>query len=141
MSITPAFPSGVTQQQLDSALANRMQIITYIGTGNDSASNPVSVTFRFAPKIFWLFSQNISGDAGRFGDATGNGRTVIPAISLSTSFTLYAGFSSTGDAVQCKSYGKLSNDGKTISWYNSLGTNGYYIFNREGATYMMLGLA
>lgn len=117
--------------------AGKTGFAEYVGTGTNGADNPCSVTFDFAPKVvLWLgffAAGNIFYSPSNDVD---NIWTAITAL-YTTDYTLRLGFNAGG--LSSKLYGKNSDDGKTIYWYNE--TAGSYQLNSPGYTYYFLALA
>lgn len=89
---------------------------SYVGTGTHGSSNPNSLTFDFAPKLFCLYGwqSDSSGWVYPFMDTAYRNVMFNPQTHLSTEFTNSRLPSS---ANQNGTYGKRSADGMTISWY------------------------
>lgn len=126
----PAIPAGTTIEYLgklgDKA---RVQVVSYVGTGTYGKSNPISLTFDFAPK--YVRQIGYKSASAVISEGVQNFNYGIPIDLLSESFTPYVGF---GDSSY--SYGKKSHDEKTITWYNerNSGSN----MNISGATYYVI---
>lgn len=109
-----------------------VQVVSYVGTGTYGKNNPCSVTFPFKPKVAimagFVYS---SGDTDKLGEYN----TYVVFNSLKTTYKNYAGF--------CyyqfisSSYAKISDDGKTLTWYTS-SNSAYQQCNDSGATYYIL---
>lgn len=101
----------------------RAQVKSYTGTGTYGSANPCELTFDFAPLFVMYIGYTPS--AGSYLAST----LALSLMSfLSTSYTRQNVFG-TSDT-----WAKLSDDGKTISWYspsnvvNQLNSNGYTYF-------------
>ena len=99
----------------------KVQVVSYVGTGTYGSSNPCSLTFDFPPKVvMFLYMHNlVQGYYQRFMSAStsyvfGERDNVICAT-LSTEYKRKQGFGHVNDS----QYGKISNDRKTLYWYNS----------------------
>lgn len=114
--------------------AARIETGSYVGTGTYGSSNPNSVTFGFKPKIiFWFLTPNVTNEYAL--DYTSFRNVITPIEFFTTEYKaykkpyLYYDNASSG-------YAKISEDGKTISWYhtysadqqsNISGTKYYYV--------------
>ncbi len=108
---------------------------SYVGTNVYGSANPCSLTFDFAPKLVWIYG--LRSNAGLIYDNASpdyNIATCIPMEVLTTTYTAqlppWAG--SSGNA-----YSKRSEDGKTVSWYNTYSAS--YQFN-AAITYYYIAL-
>lgn len=128
-----AIPAGTTIEYLgklgDKA---RVQVVSYVGTGTYGSSNPNSLTFDFVPKaILFMY---------RFGNSVDpNGAMYARFVAVTALNTTYkkvwfAQLNSNGNA----GYMKISEDRKTVSWYNTYGA--YYQSNESGTTYVFLAI-
>lgn len=135
-----AIPAGTTIEYLgklgDKA---RVQVVSYVGTGTYGSSNPNSLTFDFVPKVvMFLYMQNfIGGYYSRFmHDATSyftSDRDNVISNTLSTEYKQKEGFG----YVSTAQHGKISEDKRTIYWYNNNPDNQA---NSQGWTYYYLGI-
>lgn len=135
-----AIPAGTTIEYLgklgDKA---RMQVVSYVGTGTYGSSNPCSVTFNFPPKVVRLLGEISSG--GNFTVCSiypkntnyGIHSAILFTKALTTTYKARLGFSENNYTA---SYCKISQDGKTVTWYN----NGDDQINTAGYTYYFLAL-
>lgn len=91
---------------------------SYVGTGTYGSSNPNSLTFGFAPKLFSIYgAQSSSFPYGLWALYDGNtDNHIIPFDILSTSYTKGFAPSVSDDTIESV-YAKKSVDGKTVSWY------------------------
>lgn len=94
----------------------KFEIASYVGTGLNGASNPNSLTFSFAPTLV-IYVGGVYLPSNVTGHNPDDRYLVIPKY-MSTSYESYNGFAYTGHT-QSTAYGKVSSDGKTISWYNT----------------------
>lgn len=135
-----AIPAGTTIEYLgklgDKA---RVQVLSYVGTGTYGSSNPCSLTFDFAPKVVRLLGEISSG--GNFTVCSiypmnanyGVNSAILFTKALTTTYKARLGFSENN---YTNSYCKISQDGKTITWYNT----GNDQINTAGYTYYFLAL-
>ena len=115
-----------------------IKIVTgfYTGTGKFGANNAQSLTFDFVPKLVKLVSyiNPRASDRGPLQlNASDSACNEILVEYLTTTYKAYSGFS---QSALDYTYGKISEDGKTLSWYdkeddgrmyNSSGWKYYYI--------------
>lgn len=94
----------------------KFEIASYVGTGLNGASNPSSLTFSFAP-TFVIYMGSVDSDLHVSGHGSGQNWLAIPKY-MSTSYRQYDGFAAQNYS-DYSTYGKISPDGKTISWYNT----------------------
>ena len=149
-------PNDVFQQiktLIDNAQASadgkaRIQTGSYVGTGTYGASNPCSLTFDFAPSMVWIYTSKSSktvNDVTVLHYPFFNENCLIPTANLTTSWVQGGSFGSNNysDTYGLSSYGKKSEDGKTIYWYNektgSQGIQGY-TFNSSNEIYYYLAI-
>lgn len=110
----------------------RIEVGSYVGTGTYGADNPNSLTFGFEPKFLLI---------GRQGNAlsvtSGADQTYISqyVAGMPTSYTAGWGF---GRYYSGDTYGKKSDDGKTVSWYGPI--DPAYQFNKSGTNYYYIAL-
>lgn len=135
-----AIPAGTTIEYLgklgDKA---RVQVVSYVGTGTYGKNNPCSLTFDFAPKVVRLLGGISSG--GNFTVCViyptntnyGIHSAILFTKALTTTYKARLGFSENNYTA---SYCKISQDGKTVTWYN----NGDDQINTAGYTYYFLAL-
>lgn len=102
---------------------------SYVGTDTYGASGANSITFSFAPKlVFMLKYEQVtmpSNCAQLFGrNSSTNTNYMLPMYLLQTSYTAGWGFA---NGVSNYDYGKKSEDGKTLYWYNSYGSASYQL--------------
>ena len=132
----PAIPAGTTIEYLgklgDKA---RVQVVSYVGTGTYGEANPCSLTFDFPPKI--LVRIVVGGPGYSYPNAMQY--RYLGAISLNgmtAEYKNYAGLSEQDDDPY--SWGKLTDLGKKISWYNTHDANRQ--MNSSGIAYTILAL-
>lgn len=87
---------------------------SYIGTGTYGAKNPNSITFDFAPILFWVVKYRVK-DSTFFAQEENESPMIYTPI-LSENYTEGGGFYS-GSAAS-RSYAKVADNGKTIIWYH-----------------------
>ncbi len=126
-----ATPSAISQ--LSAMGLTRMQLVSYVGTGTYTATNPCSLTFDFAPKVV-LYLGASPDNASTLDRYT---KRAMFADGLTTNNTTYLGFSK--DTANYPGYGGKSADGKTFHWY--AGGSAEYQLNKSGTTYYFLALA
>jgi len=127
-------------QAIQSSYA-RFAIGSYTGTGTYGADNPCSLTFDFAPDVVWIYKYGDRETAGAGG--TYPTYSIMPTSRLPTTYTAGYGFGDGFGANYTRySYGKKSEDGKTISWYTSENLSGNQNqFNENGTIYYYMAFA
>lgn len=129
----PAIPAGTTIEYLgklgDKA---KVQVVSYVGTGTYGESNPISLTFDFAPKYVRQIGHKSASAV--ISEGMQNFNYGIPIGLLSESFTSYTGFGGS-----FYTYGKKSHDGKTITWYNTESASS--AMNYSGTIYYVIAFA
>ena len=93
---------------------------SYVGTGTFGASNPNSLSFETKPKAVFLTALKIAGGtvSQMFGSITGDNEcSAIYTEFLTTTYTQKFGFRNS--TAKNNGYAKISEDGKTISWYTT----------------------
>lgn len=104
----------------------------YVGTGKIGASNPNSLTFDRKPFAVIIYSYGKTGVSSLSG-------YVIPFEVLTTEYKSGVGFWSGN--TNNNSYAKVSEDGKTVYWYNTYNTtNAYMQANGAGEIYRYIVL-
>lgn len=94
---------------------------SYMGTGTFGSENPNTLTLPFVPHLLFLYKQGKYLAQDKFGTFS-NGAQYGAAIGLCAVLgTNYAQGLFYGDSLTSNgyTYAKLSNDGKTIYWYNT----------------------
>lgn len=92
----------------------KIETCSYVGTGTYGSGNPNSVTFGFKPKIIFWFLTDLTGEYAL--NYTSYRNVITPIEFFTTEYKankmpyIYASDASKG-------YAKISEDGKTISWY------------------------
>lgn len=122
---------------VDSEIANLPKVVfgSYVGTGLSGEDNPCVLTFDFAPKIVC-----VSDEYGILASVDWADNFFINACfveSWPSTFDPAAGFGLKGQ--RC---GRRSEDGKTISWYNSISVSdsaGRQL-NESGKTYYYMAI-
>ena len=111
----------------------------YTGTGKFGANNAQSLTFDFVPKLVKLVSYvnpQVSDRGPLQINTSGNTCNEILVEYLTTTYKAYSGFSqSTSDYT----YGKISEDGKTLSWYDKEDDGRMYNGSRWKYYYIAIG--
>lgn len=103
---------------LKGAGAMRYQVVSYAGTGAYGEANPTSMTFAFAPVfVLYMGKRRVSNPGGISLGSTANDYFNLYLPEWPTTYTQNYGISLGGR--NSTSYGKKSEDGKTISWYNT----------------------
>ena len=128
----PAIPAGITIEYLG-VLGDkiRMQIVSYIGTGTSGEATPCSITADFKFKTAEYLGSLRGGSlspAVTYIDA----RDKVLSEAITTEFTAYSGFCL--DDSQ-NSFGKKSEDGKTITWYSRYNNRQSNQLNEAGVKY------
>ena len=128
----PAIPAGITIEYLG-VLGDkiRMQIVSYIGTGTSGKATPCSITADFKFKTAEYLGSLRGGSlspAVTYIDA----RDKVLSEAITTEFTAYSGFCL--DDPQ-DSFGKKSEDGKTITWYSRYNNRQSNQLNEAGVKY------
>lgn len=128
----PAIPAGTTIEYLG-VLGDkiRMQIVSYIGTGTSGEATPCSITADFKFKTAEYLGSLRGGSlspAVTYIDA----RDKVLSEAITTEFTAYSGFCL--DDSQ-DSFGKKSEDGKTITWYSRYNNRQSNQLNEAGVKY------
>lgn len=128
----PAIPAGITIEYLG-VLGDkiRMQIVSYIGTGTSGEATPCSITADFEFKTAEYLGSLRGGSlspAVTYIDA----RDKVLSEAITTEFTAYSGFCL--DDSQ-DSFGKKSEDGKTITWYSRYNNRQSNQLNEAGVKY------
>lgn len=117
-----------------------IKIVTgfYTGTGKFGENNAQSLTFDFVPKLVKLVSyiSSQTSDRGPLQiNPTGSTCNEILTEYLTATYKAYSGFSqSTSDYT----YGKISEDGKTLSWYDK--ENAGRMYNSSGWKYYYIAI-
>lgn len=130
--LIPAIPAGTTIEYLG-VLGDkiRMQIVSYIGTGTSGEATPCSITADFKFKTAEYLGSLRGGSlspAVTYIDA----RDKVLSEAITTEFTAYSGFCL--DDSQ-DSFGKKSEDGKTITWYSRYNNRQSNQLNEAGVKY------
>ena len=128
----PAIPAGITIEYLG-VLGDkiRMQIVSYIGTGTSGEATPCSITADFKFKTAEYLGSLRGGSlspAVTYIDA----RDKVLSEAITTEFTAYSGFCLDDSP---DSFGKKSEDGKTITWYSRYNNRQSNQLNEAGVKY------
>lgn len=116
------------KQVLDLGSYTKVQFGRYTGTGTYGSSNPNSITFDFPPDAFKIFYSGGSLDY--------NVSNMIPVGILPTSWPVNQNVYL--NAYQA--YMKISNDGKTVSWYTYM-NGAEYQLNMSGHEYYWIAIS
>lgn len=119
----------------------KIQTGSYIGTGVYGSGNPNSITFNFAPKVVWcgdsvLRATTYSGDSG--ADMHYIGMLLTSLLTTSYKKDYGFGYSPGNLGTNAGIFGRISNDDKTIYWYNTIGPENQY--NQSNKTYYWLAI-
>ena len=113
-------------------------LVSYKGTGTRGTSNPCALVFDFAPKVILYIGFVPEGARNLNTSNTAGVPYVIPDV-LTTGYSQSTGFIQSGNG--SLSWAKKSEDGKTISWYNTDSQNGAYNqLNSSTNTYYFLAI-
>ena len=114
----------------------KIEIGSYVGTGKHGQSNPCRLSFAFEPKLIVYLGERASDDPidSVFHDPYW--LRVLPS-KLTTDYSELRGFVYTYDSAY-RIYGKISPDGKTVSWYSPEGA--YEQYNFSGTTYYFFAI-
>ena len=106
---------------------------SYVGTGTHGANNPNSLTFDFVPFAIYIIGQTVNGAFSiLYGFGQSDSTYVAYPAFTPTTYTEKYGFGRL-QAGGGRGYGKMSEDMRTISWYNTYGET--YQLNESGVTY------
>lgn len=99
------------------------EIVSYTGTGTYGADNPNSVTFSRAPQLVIMIGGRYTVGNKMWSQVGANEEDwiyMLPTSEIPTEyeFGMGLGNNANGGSVYGGVYGKKSEDGKTISWYN-----------------------
>lgn len=129
-----SYPMDDTYQYLGQLGGSfRCAVVRYIGTGVYGAANPITITapFRINAMIM-LYSGAYYTDQSNL---------MVNAADLNTEYTNYAAFYRNGSyssqSYGSSTFGKISTDGRSYSWYNTEIANDY-VFNAKGVKYSIL---
>lgn len=129
----PAIPAGTVIEYLgclgDKA---RVQVLSYVGTGTQGASNPCSITADFPMKmVVYAFAENLTTSAPEYI------YQILDWVSTSYSSKQGLGSDSNGTLM-----GKKSADSKTLSWYidTSYTDQAWVQLNVSGKKYTFLAI-
>lgn len=122
-------------EKLKVGLDGRAKIETgsYVGTGTYGEANPCSLTFEFVPKLVWILGQSHNGGYYLFSESSSYNYR-LPCEFLPTTYTAGCGFGSASGT-----YGKRSEDGKTIYWYTT-GSDAALQNNRQNYEYYYVAI-
>ena len=151
---------GELSISLGGALGLQMEMVEYTGTGNYGASNPCNVTFSHPIKVAIILEalefQYTTSYTETSSGKNWNGWWIQPvcgvmtADDLSTTFEACKGFTCAEEQYYgstaysaYNSYGKISSDKKTVSWYVTKGAGipaAMAQFNYSGKKYHVIGI-
>lgn len=118
----------------------KFSVVSYTGTGRFGESSPCSITFPFRPDVVLpLFERQTQSNSAitMLGGVVWEGLSGWPIISgYKESYTLYRGFKK-GNVVT-DVFGKISSDGRTLTWYITKGNPGCQ-FNESYHEYFFMG--
>ena len=119
----------------------KIQTGSYIGTGVYGSGNPNSITFNFAPKVVWcgdsvLRATTYSGDSG--ADMHYIGMLLTSLLTKTYRKDYGFGYSPGNLGTNAGIFGRISNDDKTIYWYNTIGPENQY--NQSNKPYYWLAI-
>lgn len=130
--------------------APKVEVISYVGTGTYGASNPVNLNFSFPVKALIFLGYKEEGGSNSSDYPTPDGWRFYPpylksdagdcyvtglVAEWSTNFTSGCGF---GRELNYPPVGKRSEDGKSVSWYQS--EDAEYMCNRTGRVYHFVAI-
>lgn len=110
---------------------------SYVGTGTYGVNNPNTLTFDFVPEFIWILNKfsfqpdkpyrvdSLIDTSSGSSTINFSGSPYVITSLLSTTYENYKGFMMYGQ--WNTTWIKKSEDGKTISWYSTLG--GWYQYN------------
>ena len=110
----------------------RVQVLSYVGTGTQGASNPCSITADFPMKmVVYAFAENLTTSAPEYI------YQILDWVSTSYSSKQGLGSDSNGTLM-----GKKSADSKTLSWYidTSYTDQAWVQLNESGKKYTFLAI-
>ena len=110
----------------------RVQVLSYVGTGTQGASNPCSITADFPMKmVVYAFAENLTNSAPKYI------YQILDWVSTSYSSKQGLGSDSNGTLM-----GKKSADSKTLSWYidTSYTDQAWVQLNESGKKYTFLAI-
>lgn len=121
---TSAMVEKTAAQVLALLGAAQVEVGSYVGTGTNGSSNPNSLTFPFAPKLFWIYATQDKNSASVPNEVVPTDRyynfeTLVPFANLTTSYVKGKGPAALTSSSSSVPYAKKSSDGKTITWYNT----------------------
>lgn len=130
--------ASTVEEALENLMTSYVTVVSYVGTGTNSASNPCSLTFDFAPKIIKVLGYGHTVNGKLYQNGVNNYvLDVILCDLFTTEFDenkVISVLASNGSHnIQCKK----SEDGKTISWYGGSDSAGC---NESGYTYYFMAI-
>lgn len=112
-----------------------IKIGSYIGTDTYGANNPTSLSLDFPIGFVWIFASMNTTD-NYMNTTYVDYRPLLSYEALTTSYQKDLGLAIRGDLGN--DYGKISPDGKTISWYNTYDQNVQYNSAQYKYFYMLI---
>ena len=128
---------GEVSNKIDEVKLKGVKIVTgpYTGDGGSGIHNARSLTFDFVPKFVMLVCSQAASSPDRGPTYLyGNYAKGLLVETLKTTYTWYTGFTTSPNDT---SYGKRSEDSKTIYWYDDAAGR---MFNDKGITYWYLAI-
>ena len=121
-----------------------IQEVSYTGTGRYGSGSPSSVTFSFAPDVVIAMGRERDGVYFQyFGRESGDNTNYcmsytkfLPSNSYELSYNIF--IDGTGPGLGGDAYARLTNDGKTLSWYYTNGA--YQQLNYSGDVWHFIGI-
>ena len=121
-----------------------IQEVSYTGTGRYGSGSPSSVTFSFAPDVVIAMGRERDGVYFQYfgresGDKTNycmSYTKFLPSNSYELSYNIF--MDGTGPDLSGDAYARLTNDGKTLSWYYTDGA--YEQLNYSGDVWHFIGI-
>ena len=123
---------GIASESPGTLLNFTSERVTYRGTGTYGEANPCSLTFRLPPKYI-LHSAYADLNYKRLNNAFPEFGSALDTSSLMTIYQLYGFFDQDGNNT---AYTKKSEDGRTITWYNT--SNARYQLNDADYIYTFI---
>lgn len=123
---------GIASESPGTLLNFTSERVTYRGTGTYGKANPCSLTFRLPPKYI-CHSAYADFKYNHLNNVYPDFGSVLDTSSLMTIYRLYGFFGSDGSNT---AYTKKSEDGRTITWYNT--RNADYQLNNANYVYTFI---
>lgn len=124
----------------EDAKGAKIATVSYAGTETYGKDNPNSVTFDFAPDFVMFTGYTLNEKWYQIDKYTGTNTyrytRMIDMSVMPTSYTQGYGFGYDNNP-----YGKKSEDGKTISWYqHGVGATAQYQYNTSGIVHYLMAI-